>query len=93
MALKKGGAGCGTKMEGGKKKKGGSDCSARIEGGMGNSTQFAPYQNGGKKKRPLTEYTKFVKKEYRVLQKQNPKLKATEIISMVAKKWKEIKKK
>ena len=68
-------------LKGGKNKKGGNGCSSQL-------------MSGGKKKgkRKLSEYTKFVKKHYKVVEKENPKLKATEIISLVAKKWRESKK-
>lgn len=90
-------------LKGGKKKNGGAGCSGTVraeeaalagggkKGGNGCSSQL---MSGGKKKgkRKLSEYTKFVKKHYKVVEKENPKLKATEIISLVAKKWRESKK-
>ena len=86
MALKggknnKGGAGCTQQLLQNGGKKGGNNCSSQV-------------MSGGKKKgkRKLSEYTKFVKKHYKVVEKENPKLKATEIISLVAKKWRESKK-
>lgn len=95
-------------LTGGKKKKGGAGCSGsvRVEGApytggkKGGNSCSSQLMSGGKKKpkkakkgkRKLSEYTKFVKKHYKVVQKENPKLKATEIISLIAKKWKESKK-
>ena len=78
---KNGGAGCTEQLLQGGSKKGGNNCSSQLTG-------------GGKKKgkRKLSEYTKFVKKHYKVVEKENTKLKATEIISLVAKKWRESKK-
>jgi len=90
-------------LKGGKKKNGGTGCSGSVniegtqlaggskKGGNNCSSQL---MSGGKKKgkRKLSEYTKFVKKNYKQVEKENPKLKATEIISLVAKKWRESKK-
>jgi hypothetical protein len=44
-------------------------------------------QSGGKRK--LTPYTSFVKKQFPELKKKNPGLKATQIMKMIAKMWKE----
>jgi|SaaInlV_125m_DNA_1040241.scaffolds.fasta_scaffold12061_4 hypothetical protein len=95
-------------LTGGKKKKGGAGCSGSVHvdgaplygGKKGGNSCSSQLMSGGKKKpkkakkgkRKLSEYTKFVKKHYKVVEKENPKLKATEIISLVAKKWRESKK-
>lgn len=89
-------------LKGGKKKKGGTGCSGSVTaegapltgGKKGGNSCSSQLMNGGKKKgkRKLSEYTKFVKKNYKVVENENPKLKATEIISLVAKKWRESKK-
>ena len=57
-------------------------------------------QNGGAKKRktkktgskPLTAYQKFVKKEFKPITDAHPKKSATDIIKMVAQKWRASKK-
>ena len=46
----------------------------------------------GAKRRPLSAYQKFVKREFKVLQKEYPSKKAPEIMKMCAKKWRESKK-
>jgi hypothetical protein len=91
---KKGGTGCsvpvgtGSQLYGGKK--GGNSCSSQLT--TGGKKKPKKEKKGKKGKRKLSEYTKFVKKHYKVVEKENPKLKATEIISLVAKKWRESKK-
>ena len=44
-------------------------------------------QSGGKRK--MTPYTRFVKKQFPELKKKNPDMKATQIMKMIAKMWKE----
>ena len=92
---KKGGAGCSgsvrvdeSTLYGGKK--GGNSCSSQLMSGGKKKPKKEKKAKKGKRK--LSEYTKFVKKHYKAVEKENPKLKATEIISLVAKKWRESKK-
>ena len=101
MALtggKKGGTGCsvdssrleGSQVMSGGKKGGGNSCSSQLMAGGKKKPKKEKKAKKGKRK--LSEYTKFVKKHYKAVEKENPKLKATEIISLVAKKWRESKK-
>ncbi len=48
--------------------------------------------NGGGKKRKLSSYQLFVKREFKKCQKDYPSKKAPEIMKIIAKKWKDSKK-
>ena len=64
----------------------GGSCGCRRYGGLGGD-EVTPNIVGGKKKK-LSEYQKFVKREFKKCQKDYPSKKAPEIMKMIAKKWK-----
>ena len=66
----------------------GGSCGCRYYGGLGNDE--VTENKGGAKK--LSEYNKFVKREFKKCQKDYPSKKAPEIMKIVAKKWKSSKK-
>ncbi len=48
-------------------------------------------QQGGGKKRPLSEYNKFMKAHFKKLREKHPSKTAPELLKMIAKMWKESK--
>jgi hypothetical protein len=46
-------------------------------------------QQGGGKKRPLSEYNKFMKAHFKKLREKHPSKTAPELLKMIAKMWKE----
>jgi HMG (high mobility group) box len=49
-------------------------------------------QDGGAKKRKLSPYNKFVKKMFKVLQKEHPKEDAPKIMKRIGAEWQKVKK-
>ena len=56
---------------------------------IGNANNPMLDQAGGVKKRKLSSYQKFVKKEFKICKKNYPSKTAPEIMQMIAKKWRE----
>lgn len=46
-------------------------------------------QQGGGKKRPLSEYNKFMKSHFKKLKEKHPSKSAPELLKMIAKMWKD----
>ena len=62
----------------------GGYCNTCRRGGLGGDE--VTVKEGGKRK--LSDYNKFVKKEFKNLKKQYPSKTAPEIMRLIAKKWK-----
>lgn len=55
---------------------------------VGGCSDCGATTGGAKKKRKLTAYNKFIKANFKIVQKQYPNEKAKQILARVAKQWK-----